>query len=76
MQNERDGSKMSLEELGPELWVAEGGVVSFFGFDYPTRMAVVRLDGAVTTIMEKGQFDRARFTTEVRRAMSGRQTAH
>jgi PAS domain S-box-containing protein len=35
-----------------------------------------RLDGAVTTIMEKGQFDRARFTTEVRRAMSGRQVAH
>jgi len=35
-----------------------------------------RLDGAATTIMEKGQFDRARFTTEVRRAMSGRQTAH
>jgi CheY-like chemotaxis protein len=34
-----------------------------------------RLDGAVTTIMEKGQFDRARFTTEVRRAMSGRQPA-
>ena len=35
-----------------------------------------RLDGAVTTFMEKGQFDRARFTTEVRRAMSGRQVAH
>jgi len=35
-----------------------------------------RLDGAVTTIMQKGQFDRARFTTEVRRAMSGRQAAH
>jgi len=35
-----------------------------------------RLDGAVTTIMEKGEFDRARFTTEVRRAMSGRQMAH
>jgi len=35
-----------------------------------------RLDGAVTTIMEKGQFDRARFTTEVRRAMSGRPMAH
>jgi CheY-like chemotaxis protein len=34
-----------------------------------------RLDGAVTTIMEKGQFDRARFTSEVRRAMSGRQPA-
>jgi hypothetical protein len=33
-----------LEPLGPELWVADGGIVSFFGFDYPTRMAVVRLD--------------------------------
>ncbi|MEO6527398.1 MAG: PAS domain S-box protein [Gemmatimonadaceae bacterium] len=31
-----------------------------------------RLNGLVTTIMEKGQFDRARFTAEVRRAMSGR----
>jgi len=34
-----------------------------------------RLDGAVTTIMEKGQFDRERFTSEVRRAMSGREPA-
>ncbi|HET6534656.1 MAG TPA: DUF4336 domain-containing protein [Sphingomicrobium sp.] len=33
-----------LEQLGPDLWVADGGIVSFFGFDYPTRMAVVRLD--------------------------------
>ena len=33
-----------LEPLGPELWVAEGGIVSFFGFDYPTRMVVVRLE--------------------------------
>ncbi|HEX4693116.1 DUF4336 domain-containing protein [Sphingomonas sp.] len=33
-----------LEPLGPELWIADGGVVSFFGFDYPTRMVVVRLD--------------------------------
>jgi hypothetical protein len=36
---------MILEELGPDLWVADGGVVSFFGFDYPTRMVVVRLEG-------------------------------
>jgi PAS domain S-box-containing protein len=34
-----------------------------------------RLDGTVATIMEKGHFDRARFTTEVRRAMSGREPA-
>jgi hypothetical protein len=33
-----------LEQLGPDLWVADGGIVSFFGFDYPTRMVVVRLD--------------------------------
>jgi hypothetical protein len=33
-----------LEQLGPDLWVADGGIVSFFGYDYPTRMAVVRLD--------------------------------
>lgn len=33
-----------LQELGPDLWIADGGVVSFFGFDYPTRMAVIRLE--------------------------------
>jgi CheY-like chemotaxis protein len=32
----------------------------------------VKLNGFVTTIMEKGSFDAHRFTTEVRRAMSGR----
>jgi hypothetical protein len=37
-----------LEQLRPELWVAEGGIVSFFGFAYPTRMAVARLaDGGL-----------------------------
>jgi PAS domain S-box-containing protein len=35
-----------------------------------------RLGGAVTAIMGKGQFDRARFDSEVRRALSGRQAAH
>src|SRR5690349_19548755 len=39
---------MTLEQLGPELWVADGGIVSFYGFDYPTRMVVVRLaDGGL-----------------------------
>jgi hypothetical protein len=32
-----------LTQLGPDLWFADGGIVSFKGFDYPTRMAVVRL---------------------------------
>jgi len=37
-----------LEPLGQDLWFADGGIVSFNGFDYPTRMAVVRLaDGGL-----------------------------
>jgi len=34
-----------LQELGPDIWIADGGIVSFFVFAYPTRMVVVRLDG-------------------------------
>jgi PAS domain S-box-containing protein len=34
-----------------------------------------KLNGFVTTIMEKAEFDRARFTCEIRRAMSGRAVA-
>jgi Domain of unknown function (DUF4336) len=33
----------ALKEFGPELWTADGPVVSFFGFRYPTRMAAIRL---------------------------------
>ena len=37
-----------LEPLGTDLWYADGGIVSFKGFDYPTRMAAVRLaDGGL-----------------------------
>ena len=32
-----------LEEFGPSLYKAEGPTVSFYGFAYPTRMAIVRL---------------------------------
>jgi len=36
-----------LKEIGPSLYAADGPVVSFYGFPYPTRMAVVRLsDGS------------------------------
>jgi len=36
-----------LEEFGPSLYTADGPTVSFFGFPYPTRMAVARLsDGS------------------------------
>jgi hypothetical protein len=37
-----------LEHFGPSLYIADGPTVSFFGFPYPTRMAVARLrDGSV-----------------------------
>ena len=36
-----------LQEFGQSLYIAEGPTVSFYGFPYPTRMAVVRLsDGS------------------------------
>ncbi len=36
-------STSMLKEFGPSIYVAEGPTVSFYGFPYPTRMAVVRL---------------------------------
>lgn len=37
-----------VEEFAPFLYVADGPVVSFYGFPYPTRIALVRLsDGSV-----------------------------
>jgi hypothetical protein len=35
-----------LEEFGPSIYTADGPSVSFYGFPYPTRMAVVRLSDA------------------------------
>jgi len=32
-----------LEEFGPSLYITDGPAVSFYGFPYPTRMAVARL---------------------------------
>jgi hypothetical protein len=34
---------MALQHIGEEIWIADGPKVSFYGFPYPTRMAVVRL---------------------------------
>lgn len=39
---------MSLEPFGESLWLAEGPIVNFYSFPYPTRMVVVRLaDGGL-----------------------------
>lgn len=38
----------ALASFGPDIWIAEGPVVSFYGFPYPTRMVVIRLgDGSL-----------------------------
>ena len=37
-----------LESLGSDVWIADGSMVLFHGFDYPTRMVIVRLaDGGL-----------------------------
>jgi len=37
-----------LQQFGAEIWTADGPVASFYGFPYPTRMAVIRLsDGSL-----------------------------
>jgi hypothetical protein len=37
-----------LQQFGPEIWIADGPVTSFYGFPYPTRMVVIRLsDGGL-----------------------------
>ncbi len=33
----------ALREFGPAIWIGEGSIVSFFGFAYPTRMALIEL---------------------------------
>jgi hypothetical protein len=39
---------MSLRSIDDNIWLADGPAVSFFGFPYPTRMAIARLaDGAL-----------------------------
>lgn len=39
---------MSLQSFGSDIWIAEGPVVSFYGFPYPTRMVAIRLsDGTL-----------------------------
>ena len=34
---------MTLETVDDAIWIAEGGIVSFYGFPYPTRSVIVRL---------------------------------
>jgi hypothetical protein len=55
-----------LEAFGPSLYAADGPTVSFFGFPYPTRMAVARLaDGSAWV------WSPIALTPELERAVDG-----
>lgn len=75
------GRDAALEQLGPELWVADGGVVSFFGYDYPTRMVVVRLDHGGLWLwspiqLERGLVEEVRALGPVRHLVSPNKLHH
>ena len=38
----------TLKDVGPDLWIADGGWIRFYGMPFPTRMTVIRLrDGGL-----------------------------
>ncbi len=53
-----------LEEFGPSLYVADGPVVSFHGFPYPTRMAVALLANGSSWVWSPTE-----LTPEIERAV-------
>ncbi|PIE42944.1 MAG: hypothetical protein CSA50_07930 [Gammaproteobacteria bacterium] len=44
-----------LRQIGEEIWIYEGGTVRFYGFPFPTRTTVVRLDDGDLWLHSPGQ---------------------
>ena len=60
-----DDMSTPLLPFGPEIWVADGPVTPFYGFAYPTRMAVIRLsDGGLFVWSPIALSDSLRFAIE------------
>jgi hypothetical protein len=55
---------VKLEQIGEKIWIAEGPTVSFYGFPYPTRMAMVRLDSGDLWVWSPIELD-SQLRTEV-----------
>lgn len=53
-----------LERVDTDLWLAEGPVVSFYGFPYPTRSVIIRLPGGALWVWSPVPPD-DRLVTEV-----------
>jgi hypothetical protein len=55
---------MNLEQIGDEIWIANGPTVPFYGFPYPTRMTLVRLDDGEIWVWSPVELD-AQLRSEV-----------
>ena len=53
-----DSNPPILQPFGPDLWIAQGPVVDFYGFPYPTRMVVVRLASGASWIWSPISYSR------------------
>ena len=47
-----------LQEFGEEIWTADGATVSIAGFDFPTRMIVIRLSDGDLFVWSPVKFSR------------------
>ena len=48
-----------MNEFAPNVWIADGPVVDFYGFAYPTRMVVIRLNSGCSWIWSPVQINDA-----------------
>lgn len=55
-----------LEAIGDDIWLVEGGIVSFYGFPYPTRAVIVRFGNGDLWIWSP-----VKLSEELRREVDG-----
>ncbi len=48
-----------MNEFAPNVWIADGPVVNFYGFPYPTRMVIIRLNTGCSWIWSPVQINDA-----------------
>lgn len=54
----------NLTELGSGVWIAQGAMVSFYGFAYPARSTIIRLTNGDLWVRSP-----IKLTTDVKRAL-------
>ena len=48
-----------MNEFAPNVWTVDGPVVDFYGFPYPTRMVVIRLNSGCSWVWSPVQINDA-----------------